>query len=738
LVISRYESIGGTAFSINVLALGVLVGLLGYTLFLALSTKEKMFRYFSIIMVLLTLLQTFSAFDRFLFFLTYNRVTLITHLLFITFLFFFEDFFSLKVHAPRLSRLNRISVYVIAGYTAFFLLAKALLPAAGQFHAIINFIRELFVFYTNILFLYTIVRAIAWRRTEALLILVAFIPPALLTSINALNIFAFMQRYRQLVAFLMTYNQPIGLSLQAILFSLAMGNRYNRIKLERQQSIQESERLRKLDAEKTEFFMDMSHELRTPLTIILGMTQQLRQGKFGDSIKANDRVLETIERNGMRLLRQTNHVLRLDRPKETQAARPFSPGAILQRIHGEFLPIARERHIDFSLSPSRDIAHQHLHLSAEDFETVLMNLLSNAFKFTPHGGSIAIAAGLQDDGGLCITVSDSGTGIAEEHREAIFNRYYRIIGETPDVQTGLGLPLVKTIMEELGGTVGVASTPGAGSTFTLCFPAAIVHQASDISEVETLMHTGNLYVTELSGTLADASPAVSSTDAAEVLVVEDNPDMCTYITSILQPKYRLAVVRSASEALRLLEAQPFALIISDIMMPQMDGHEFLSAIKRQERITPLIFLTARDSLEEKIESLREGALAYITKPFSAEVLLATVESTLQHDRQVVGASLEQIRKGFDALLEEMKHPERSTAQHARDIAITRFTQEHTLSEREHDIMRLILAGKSDKEIASELALSIKTVANHNRKLYQKVAVNSRFELIAKVFKDFCP
>ena len=152
LVTPKYSSTTSIPFMINILALGVLLGLLLYTLFLAISTKERMFIYFTIIMVLLTILQTFASYDTFLFRLTYNRVTLITHLLFITFLLFFEDLFSLTKHAKKLSTFNKVSIYIIALYTLFFLIMKSLITEPSLITNTINFIRELFVFYTNILF----------------------------------------------------------------------------------------------------------------------------------------------------------------------------------------------------------------------------------------------------------------------------------------------------------------------------------------------------------------------------------------------------------------------------------------------------------------------------------------------------------------------------------------------------------------------------------------------------------
>lgn len=729
LIIPKYDAVGAPLI-IGLLALGVLLGLLGYTIFLAVSTKEPMFIYFSIIMVLLTTLQSFAAFDRLLFTLTYNRVTVITHLLFITFLLFFEDFFSLSAHAPVLSRFNRVSLYVIALYTAFFLVVKALVPQATEFISVVDFIRELFVFYTNIIFLYTIIRAIAWMRLEAILILVAFIPPAILTSVNAMNIFPFMHRYMDVVVFLMTYNQPIGLSMQAILFSLAMGNRYNRIKLERQEADRESERLRALDVQKTEFFMNMNHELRTPLTIILGMTQQLRQGKFGDSVKANERVLQTVERNGLRLLRQVNHLLRIGKPRETLAPEFLPVESLVQRMVDEFSPVAQERGITLAFQSYESLI---LHMPAEDFETVVMNLISNALKFTTAGDSVTVGTAIAGNGDLLITVEDTGIGIDESEHQAIFDRYHYIIGATDQSQTGLGLPLVRTIMEGIGGSVSLRSTLDEGSVFTLAFPATLVAGNAESAVDEQPLAHAQLYTAEFTSPQDLEAPCPEDPSKPTLLVVDDNADMCTFICAAIGNEYRMLVARSAVEGLRILDQEPVELIISDIMMPLMDGHAFLSAIRERERFTPLIFLTARDSLEEKIQSLQEGAMNYLTKPFSAEMLLATVHATLSHDQSLLESNIERLRRGVNALLDELENPALSHREVIQDSAVSRFVEAYGLSDRERGILTLLLSGKSDKEIAAKLNLSVKTVANHNRRLYQKVQVNSRFELISKLF-----
>ncbi|MDY0290638.1 MAG: response regulator [Sphaerochaeta sp.] len=730
LIVPKYTSTNSLAFVIGILALGVLLGLLLFTLVLAISTRELMFTYFPVIMGFLLILQTFSTYDRFFISLTYNRVTLITHLLFITFLLFFEDFFILKDRDPKLFRLNRASMWVIAGYTVIFFLCKALFPGTGLLNSTLNVIRELFVFYTNFLFLFTIIRAISWMKTEAILLLIAFIPPAIFTSINALNIFSFMQGHQAFTTFLMQYNQPIGLSLQAVLFSLATGNRYNSIKLEQQRSEAEREKLVTLDAERTRFFLNMSHETRTPLTIILGIVHQLRKKAYGDSLEHADVYLAAIERNSLILLRQVNHMLRLEKTRSLTVENPIALGQTLSVIVQEFLPIAEEKQIQLCYIPEQKDNKLALRIFQEDFESLVMNLLSNALKYTASEGTIRVRVKSDNKGQLLIGVSDSGKGVAREDMQKIFEQFEVVDDTSAFMQTGLGLPLVKHIMKGYGGEVTLESTVGQGSIFTLVFPSTVVEVRQSLPVATSSL--APLYLSDFSS-LAPRETE-QDTKLPTILVLEDNNDLRSYILSILQPSYRVLGAGSAEQALALLRQQKVNLIISDIMMPTMDGHAFLKEVRLlfKDDPIPLIFLTARDSMEERIDSLKEGAIRYITKPFRAEILMAIIEATLKHDQELVGSRVGKFRQGLESLLCDIEHPKEATSA-VSTYQLQTFGSEKGLSSREQEILNLIAEGKSDKTIASELHISVKTVANHNRNIYTKSGVSGRYELLAKVY-----
>ncbi|MBN1649435.1 MAG: response regulator [Spirochaetales bacterium] len=724
LIVSKYGSAEAVPFIIGILALGVLSGLLVYNLFLAITTRERMFAYFSAIMLLLSVLQSFSTFERFFFYLTYNRVTLITHTLFIIFLLFFQDFFQIPRQNRSLSSWNRISIPVIAGYTLLFLLLKALTPEAAGLHAGLDFIRELFVFYTNALFITNIILAMKWMKTEAIMILVAFIPPALLTSLNAMNIFPFMEKYGSFTSIMMQYNQPIGLSLQAILLSLAVGNRYNRVNTERRIAADERDRLKTLDREKTEYYLNLSHELRTPLTIILGLTEQLKEGKYGDSIQKNRKTFEMLERNGLRLLRQIEAMLRIESPREETRSEFLPLNDQMQAYVDEFAPIAREKGLQLVYSISDDLKSTYLQMSTEDCDSLVLNLISNAIKYTPPGGRISLEISATED--LRIAVRDTGPGVPPEYRDVIFDPFRRCVDGRGG--TGLGLYMVKNIMSSSGGKVSLEENDNGGCVFILSFPKERLTRHYRGTSALSSRQNFDMYTAEFDR----SSLEKESTDPGcpVLLIVEDDQDMIEYLASILSQNYRLFTAVGGKAALEILKDETVDMIISDVMMKPMDGHEFYQKFRSafQNSTVPFLFLTARNSVEEKIKSLKDGAAHYIAKPFNSEELLALVEATLTRQRHLLTNNISSIRKEIDSLLDNLDT--KAQGKPAQGLDMKKVMTDYSLSAREAEVLSCILKGLPDKEISRALNLSPSTVANHNRRLYQKLGVKSRLEAVA--------
>ncbi len=223
-----------------------------------------------------------------------------------------------------------------------------------------------------------------------------------------------------------------------------------------------------------------------------------------------------------------------------------------------------------------------------------MNLLSNALKYTPSKGKVDVGVSSDDEGQLLISVTDNGKGIANTHREKIFEQFEVIEDGSASMQTGLGLPLVKHIMEGYGGVVTLDSMVGKGSTFTLVFPSSVVEVRQSLPEASSSL--APLYLSDFSSlapTAIEQDPHLPT-----ILVLEDNNDLRSYIQSILQPSYKIVGASSAHEALDILGKQKIDLIISDIMMPAMDGHQFLKEARNlfKDDPIPLIFLTAAETL----------------------------------------------------------------------------------------------------------------------------------------------
>jgi len=331
-------------------------------------------------------------------------------------------------------------------------------------------------------------------------------------------------------------------------------------------------------------------------------------------------------------------------------------------------------------------------------------------------------------------------GISEERKEIIFERYNSRQGEHYCLQTGLGLTLVKAIMERYKGIVTLESTVCVGSTFTLIFPSSMLsHQFSCedvISNKKSVI--SHIYKSEL--TTNDKHESSSEeipfeNNAHTIMVIEDNDDMRMYITSILREKYKVIALSSATHALEKIKEVHIHLIVSDIMMEEMDGFAFLHALKQLpiEEHIPLIFLTARDFEEDKIRSLREGAIHYLTKPFSPEILLAIIESSIQHETSLIHSNMQKIKKEVDTILDKDSYISNKKRFSIEAESINRYMSECDFTRREQQVFNLIIEGKSDKEIAIVLDLSIKTVANHNQRIYHKANVNSRYELLSKVY-----
>ena len=422
-----------------------------------------------------------------------------------------------------------------------------------------------------------------------------------------------------------------------------------------------NEDLKELDKAKMRFFSNVSHELRSPLTLILGPLEAMLQGQ---SPLGSRPLLEAMDTNARRLLRQVNTLLdfaKIDAGKLECKFAYGNVGRVLAELYVATRPHAERRKITLALEEADQIPDSIMDVNK--VETIAANLISNAVKFTPDGGRIAIRAGFDDDS-VWFEVEDTGPGIPEDQLGRLFERFLQLDDALSRRAegTGLGLAMVKELTKLHGGIVEVRSQVGVGTTFTVELPRRpevkpldrrriIGRRKIDQFVQERTISMLGLDYEERSGTktlLADVAASKlgggvlgdveieqqAPPDAQKVLVVDDNPDIRTFIASNLVVDYRIAMAGDGVEALEVAHRFQPDLIISDIMMPRMDGYEFCRQVRKDQLLgqIPIILATSKTGGEAVVEGLETGANDYLSKPFEIRELKARVAAHLRARR----------------------------------------------------------------------------------------------------------
>ncbi len=398
-----------------------------------------------------------------------------------------------------------------------------------------------------------------------------------------------------------------------------------------------AEALAEIDRAKTAFFSNVSHEFRTPLTLMLGpLEDTLAEGALQLGADNAER-LATVHRNGMRLLKLVNSLLDFSRIEAGRMQAVYE-AVDLSTLTSDLASVFRsavERagmYLKLDLKPPSEPVY----VDREMWEKIVLNLLSNAFKFTFSGGiDVALTEG---DSEVQLSVRDSGTGIPEHELPRLFERFHRVEGAKGRSfeGSGIGLALVQELVKLHGGSISVTSKLGEGSTFTVTIPEGKAHLAADrigaARGANTSLRADN-YVEEALRWLPDAiEPAweVPSSDATLPLVVlvDDNADMRDYASRLLRSEFHVTVANNGQEALTLIKARKPDLVLTDVMMPVLDGFGLLGAIRADSDIAsiPVIMLSARAGEEARVEGLQAGADDYLVKPFTARELLARVRA----------------------------------------------------------------------------------------------------------------
>ncbi|MFC4453852.1 ATP-binding protein [Deinococcus sonorensis] len=408
-----------------------------------------------------------------------------------------------------------------------------------------------------------------------------------------------------------------------------------------QEARQRAEALAELDRAKTAFFSNVSHEFRTPLTLMLGPLEELLAHP-GNLDAAQRSELQTTHRNALRLLKLVNTMLDFTRIEAGRADATFRPTdlpALTTDLASAFRSLLEGAGLRYTVEvpDTRELAY----VDPELWEKIVLNLLSNAYKFTLQGG---IDVRLQLAGGHWqLQVQDSGTGIPAAEQARVFERFSRVEGASGRSfeGTGIGLALVRELVQLHGGDITLHSVPGEGSTFTVTLPRGRAHLAPDrVEDREGRAVAGR--ATLPSPFLQEAvqwadedllAPDTAVPDPARprLLLADDNADLRAYVARLLGSRYALQVVADGQQALEAALADPPDLVLSDVMMPRLDGFGLLQALRAEPRTRhiPVILLSARAGEEARLDGLEAGADDYLVKPFSARELRSRVGTHLE-------------------------------------------------------------------------------------------------------------
>lgn len=404
----------------------------------------------------------------------------------------------------------------------------------------------------------------------------------------------------------------------------------------------EAEKLREMDALKSTFFANISHEFRTPLTLIISPIEQMINGTFKGDVQKYYRI---IHRNGKRLLNLVNQLLDLSKLESGKLQLKVAKGDISQvvrTISGSFESLAALQMVDFRVTvPQHDFIG---YFDKDVLEKILVNLISNAFKFTGEGGEISVALA-QESGHAKLQVSDNGIGISEDQKETIFDRFGQSHYSELQEGSGIGLALTKELTQLHGGSISLQSEIDKGTTFEVVlavnkdfFKSDEILDAADGSETgdSPWLVSPLVPIKSNLGQPQKGSPFQGAEQQPVVLIVEDNRDVSQYIQDTLGEKYQIWTAFDGKKGLeKALEITP-DLIISDVMMPEMDGHEFCRHIKQNEKTShiPVIILTARAGQQDKLEGLEIGVDDYLIKPFDGRELQVRVSNLLQQRQKL--------------------------------------------------------------------------------------------------------
>jgi signal transduction histidine kinase/DNA-binding NarL/FixJ family response regulator len=479
--------------------------------------------------------------------------------------------------------------------------------------------------------------------------------------------------------------------------------------------------LERLIKEKTEVFINFNHETKTPLTLVSNYLDKYTVEHGADAS------LTVMRRNLDKLISDVTNSLDLEKLIRNQAFyrhdQPVAFTALVREKVRLFEPTARRKELSLAMSDAPD---RYVKIDPFALDRILNNLLDNAVRYTDRGGTITVAVGEQKDN-IILRIADTGKGIPEKQRDKIFEPYYQISQQKGNLQgMGMGLAIVKKIMDSLQGEISVTSQPGKGTVFTLSFH--LCDSPGEGGSQEALPALSQPVYQEA----AALRPETHEPGKDTLLLIEDNKNLLAYLQESLADEFNVFYACTGREAVLKLGAIPEPqLIVSDIMMNEMDGYEFLDFLLNSERhkAIPLVFLTARNRPGETREGLARGAIDVVHKPFSIEELRSRIRSLIQNRKSQREALVRSMQDKVGELLVSggVEKP-------ARRAPREDYFKKYKITLREREIVTYLLQGLEYKEIAERMGISFNTVRPYVGSVYRKCGVKNKVEL-ANLFKS---
>lgn len=405
---------------------------------------------------------------------------------------------------------------------------------------------------------------------------------------------------------------------------------------------------------KFRFFTNISHELRTPLTLVITPLETLvkrrqMEEEAQHTESAETQSLTNILRNANSLLDLVNRLLDFRKLEMGEQKLTLSNGNVFMFIRSSveaFRPLAQKQGIALGYNVPEKV--KYMNFDSNKLHHILYNLLSNAIKFTPEGGTVTVTASIMADNKLRITVADTGCGISDAELPHVFERYYQSESgrQSHYAGTGIGLHIVYEFALLHQGEVSVQSKEGEGTVFTVTLPANL--QASDEN---TIIATGVISEEKTAPETDEEKSVRDNPDHKSILLVDDNAELLDMLSSELCNTYNIYKAQNGTEALDIVKRENINMVISDIMMPEMDGYELCSLIKQNVETSHIvvILLTAKSAQEAQLEGFKSGADAYLSKPFSMEMLNLRIKNMLELQAQ----RIEKFQTDSDLIAEDL-------------------------------------------------------------------------------------